>query len=289
MTSQPPRNNDDDLNEAFGRLEREFQRPAPPPAPERAGVQRAPVQRAVPQRAPARRARVVIALLAINVVMYVVTILLSQRIGGPDPFSTALYVLGAKENAAIDAGQWWRLLTPMVLHGNLMHLLFNSYALYILGTDVEYVFGARRFLAIYLLAGLGGSMASYLFNPQSLSVGASGAIFGLLGALAARIFAARRVLGREALKMQLGQIASLVAINLVFGFLPGTNIDNSAHIGGLIVGTLCGLVLAPRYQAAQTYGGLSQFQQRENGVIGWLLLALIGIGLVAGFVALRLM
>jgi rhomboid protease GluP len=283
---QHPRRDDDELNDLFGRLEREFERSAPvrQPARERMGFQPAPVRPPAPQRVPTRRARVVTALLVINVAMYVLTTVLAQRIGGPNSFTAGLYLLGAKENTAIDAGQWWRLLTPMVLHGNVMHLLFNSWALYVLGTDVEYAFGARRFLAIYLLAGLGGSMASYFFS-SSLSVGASGAIFGLMGAMVARTLAARGVMSREASKMQLGQIASLVGINLIFGFAV-PNIDNAAHIGGLVVGALVGLALAPRYSIVQSYG-MPQVQRRDSSQFGWLLAAALGVGLVGGFLLVR--
>ena len=284
MYNPSPGRSDDDLHEAVGRLEHEFQRSDPPEHAATTPPQQ-PVRTAVPQQASRPRAWVVPALLAINVIMYGATVALSQVVGGQNPFGTALYLLGAKHNISIDAGEWWRLLTPTVLHGSLMHLLFNSYALYVLGTDVEYAFGVRRFLAIYVLAGLGGSMASYVFNPQSLSVGASGAIFGLLGALAARIFAARSVLSREAVKMQFGQIGSLLALNLFFGFTV-PNIDNAAHIGGLIVGALVGLLLAPRYEVVQVYGA-SRVQRRETGQLVWLLVIAVGVALVGGFIAIR--
>jgi rhomboid protease GluP len=283
VSNQAPRRDDDDLSDVFGALEREFQRP---PAPERSRT--APQQRmAVRAPAPRRAAtppmvRAVTVLLVLNVLMYGATTFLAQRIG----FTEALFVLGAKENTAIDRGEWWRLLTPMVLHGGVLHLLFNSWALYALGTGAEAAFGARRFLAIYLVAGVAGSMASYLFNPEALSVGASGAIFGLLGALAARIFAARNIIGRDATKMQFGQIGSMIAINLVFGFAV-PNIDNSAHIGGLLVGALVGLVLAPRLNVPQAYGGVVP-ARRSDDRTAWLQVAAITFALVAGFFVLRI-
>jgi len=284
VSNQAPRRDDDDLSDVFGALEQEFQRP---PVPERA-------QPVLPQRPPLRApaprpaatppmVRVVTVLLVVNVLMYAVTVVLS---GSLDPSLDALYVLGAKENSAIDAGQWWRLLTPMVLHGGVLHLLFNSWALYALGTGAEAAFGARRFLAIYLLAGIAGNMASYLVSADRLSVGASGAIFGLLGALAARIFAARSVLGREATKMQFGQIGSMIAINLVFGFAV-PNIDNAAHIGGLLVGALVGLVLAPRLNVRPTYGGVIP-ARRPDDRMAWLQVAAITLAIVAGFFVLRI-
>jgi rhomboid protease GluP len=284
VSNQAPRRNDDDLSEVFGALEREFERP---PAPDRSQFvpqQGPPVGAPAPRRAAAPpTVRAVTVLLVLNVLMYGATVVLS---GSLDPTLEALYFLGAKQNAAIDAGQWWRLLTPMVLHGSVLHLLFNSWALYALGPAVEASFGARRFLAIYLLAGLAGSMASYLFNPDALSVGASGAIFGLLGALAARVYAARNVIGREATKMQFGQIGSMIAINLVFGF-TARNIDNAAHIGGLVVGALVGFVLAPRIRQTSAYQTASP--QRATGErTVWLQVAAITLALVAGFLVLRI-
>lgn len=283
MNEQPQRRDDDELQDVFGSLEREFQRPAPPSQRAR----EAPPQRIVPRPpAPRRTAlpmvRVVTVLLVINVAMFVLTVVLSRSL---TPTEDTLYLLGAKYNPAIDQGEWWRLLTPMVLHGSVLHLLFNSWALYALGTGVEAAFGARRFLTIYLLAGLGGSMASYLFSPNALSVGASGAIFGLLGALAARVFTVRHALGREATRMQFGQIGGLIAINLFFGFsVP--NIDNAAHIGGLVVGALVGFVLAPRVRSP--YMDPTNAPQRTaTDQQAWIQVAVIAVALVAGFFILR--
>lgn len=287
--SEPREQDDRDLREMMSRLEQEFHaRPQPPedrytppsggaptPTPIVEEVYGAP--RRVRLSLPISKPRAIFALLAINVIMYGISQLLSSQIG----WNAALFVLGAKQNDAIDAGQWWRLLTPMVLHGNLTHLLFNSWALYALGTEAERMYGTLRFLAIYLLSGLAGSIASYVFNPDVLSVGASGAIFGLLGALAAFAFTARTFVGWEASKMQLGQIATLAAINLVFGFVV-PNIDNSAHIGGLIVGGISGLALAPRYVIERrTY--MPTVERRDMPLIGWVVAIVLLVGLVAWF------
>lgn len=287
--SEPREQDDRDLREMMSRLEEEFHaRPQPPEeryTPPSSGVPTpTPIVEEVygaPRRVrlslPISQPRAIFALLAINVIMYGISQLLSSRIG----WNGALFVLGAKQNDAINAGQWWRLLTPMVLHGNLTHLLFNSWALYALGTEAERMYGTLRFLAIYLLSGLAGSIASYVFNPGALSVGASGAIFGLLGALAAFAFTARTFVGWEASKMQLGQIATLAAINLVFGFVV-PNIDNSAHIGGLIVGGISGLALAPRYVIERrTY--MPTVERRDMPLIGWVVAIVLLVGLVAWF------
>ena len=297
--------NDDEYRDFLTRMEREFQ-PRGEPIDDRSErgvepiVERAPgynepqyvsfsLVRAIP--------RAVYVLLAANVIMYVLTNLLTSRITLPyadaargfvtdDAFTAAIYVLGAKLNSAIDAGQWWRLLTPMFLHGSLAHLAFNSLALYSLGPQVESTYGTGRFLALYALAGLAGSVASYWFNPNALSVGASGAIFGLFGALAAFAYTSRSLIGAAATKTQLGQMATLVAINLAFGFVPGSNIDNSAHIGGLLVGGLVGYALAPRYSIdRQAYRPV--LVRRDNPAVGWVvsvvtLLVLVGLIVFAG-------
>ncbi len=285
MTNE--RKPDDEMREMLARLDREFQSRAQPPDdstpaqmpdvihPYQPSVQR--VRVTLPLAPP----RAVYALLAINVIMFGITLLLAGRIGN----SGALYVLGAKENRAIDAGQWWRLLTPMVLHGNLTHLLFNSWALYSFGMEAERMFGTARFLAVYLLAGLAGSIASYMFNPDALSVGASGAIFGLLGALAAFSFSARSLIGWEASKMQLGQMATLVVINLAFG-LAVPNIDNSAHIGGLLAGGLVGLGLAPRY-GVDRRSYIPTLERLDSPIAGWIVAGGLLVGLIVWFLVGR--
>jgi rhomboid protease GluP len=153
--------------------------------------------------------------------------------------------MGAKVTPLIAAGEYWRLLTSMFLHISYMHLFFNCYALFVIGTELERILGWGRFLVIYLLSGLFGSLASYAFSPN-LSAGASGAIFGLIGALAAFFTLHRQQLGAWG-QRRLINIAILVVINLFLGFTqPG--IDNMAHLGGLVSGFALGWALAPRYQ-----------------------------------------
>ncbi len=129
---------------------------------------------------------------------------------------------------AID-GQWWRLVTAAFLHGSFLHIAFNMYVLYALGPTLERILGHVRYIALYLLAALGGGVASYAFSDiRTVSVGASGAIFGLMGAL---VVAGRR------LRYDITQVLVLLGINVVIGFLsPG--IDWRAHLGGLATGAL---------------------------------------------------
>ena len=148
---------------------------------------------------------------------------------------------GAKFNPLILEGEWWRFFTPIILHIGFLHLLMNTLALYYLGIAVEKIFGNVRFLFIYLLAGFGGSLASFIFSPN-LSAGASGAIFGCFGALL--YFG---VIYPNLFFRTMGvNILIVLGINLVFGFsMPG--IDNAGHIGGLVGGFLAtGIVHFPK-------------------------------------------
>ena len=175
-------------------------------------------------------------LIAIQIIMF----LILEWQGGSTNNST-LIKFGAKFNPLILEGEWWRFITPVFLHIGVMHLLMNTLALYFIGTAVERIFGKFRFLFIYLLAGFSGSVASFIFSP-SISAGASGAIFGLFGALLffgmiyPRLFF--RTIGVN--------ILVVLGINLLFGFsMPG--IDNAGHIGGLIGGFLAtGIVYFPK-------------------------------------------
>lgn len=150
---------------------------------------------------------------------------------------------GAKDNVSILAGQVWRLVTPVFLHAGLAHLGVNMYSLFALGPPVERFFGAPRMLALYLLSGISGVVFSLAFNPYP-SVGASGAIFGLLGALAMFLYLHRGLFG-PAGGMQLQQLIIVGALNLVYSAAnPG--IDLWGHIGGLLAGAACAAYFGPR-------------------------------------------
>ena len=139
--------------------------------------------------------------------------------------------------------EYWRLLTVTLVHGNLIHLMFNMYALWIIGPIVEALYGPWRYLAIYLLCAAAGSAASYATSPNP-AVGASGAVFGLFGALIVADRVHKPALTRNARNLTM-QIGILIGINLMIGFsVPG--IDNAAHIGGLLAGAWLGFILVPR-------------------------------------------
>jgi membrane associated rhomboid family serine protease len=155
------------------------------------------------------------------------------------------------DKPAVAAGEYWRLWTVTLLHGSpdpgffgasLLHLGFNMYALYLTGPIVERWYGPLRFLLFYLLCAAGGSMASFAFGGDVPSVGASGAIFGLFGLLlgANRV---HRPVDRQS-RYLVGQLGMLILFNILFGFVV-PNIDNAAHIGGLLTGLWLGAAIAP--------------------------------------------
>lgn len=145
---------------------------------------------------------------------------------------------GANLDVLVKNGEYYRLLTSMFLHSGLFHLFFNMYALYIIGPQVESFFGKTKYLIIYLLSGISGSLLSVAFNVNTVSVGASGAIFGLFGALLYFGYNYRGYLG-NVIK---SQILPVVIINLIFGFIS-TGVDVAGHIGGLIGGIIVSSVL----------------------------------------------
>jgi rhomboid protease GluP len=141
------------------------------------------------------------------------------------------------------SGEWWRLLTYMFLHGGLMHIAFNMWCLWDLGALCESLYGRWTFGAIYLITGVAGGVASLGWNPMVLSVGASGAIFGLAGALVASFYLGEFSLPRVAIQGTLRSLVVFIGFNVLFGsFFPG--IDNACHGGGLVSGLMLGALIA---------------------------------------------
>jgi rhomboid protease GluP len=159
-------------------------------------------------------------------------------------FSTAESIRwGANAGALTFSGEWWRLLTNIFIHGGIIHIAFNMWCLWNLGQLCESLYGRWTYAAVYLICGVGASLTSAAWNPYRASVGASGAIFGLAGALIAAFKLGEFSVPREALSGTLRSLGAFVVYNLVFGFaLPG--IDNTAHIGGLITGLIMGALIA---------------------------------------------
>ncbi|KOA19382.1 rhomboid protease GluP [Clostridium homopropionicum DSM 5847] len=174
-------------------------------------------------------------LILTNIIMFLLTAYLSGSIFESN--TSVLLYLGAKENTLIGNGEYYRLISAMFLHGGIVHIGFNMYALYFLGTMVERAFGKLKFILIYFIGGISSSLASYFFS-QAVSVGASGAIFALLGA----ILIYNLKMGYKANKAMIGNIVSVIFTNIVIGFiLP--NIDNFGHLGGLAAGLIVTLLI----------------------------------------------
>ena len=147
-----------------------------------------------------------------------------------------------KVNAKIAAGQAWRLLTPLVLHGSVVHLLVNCYSLHNIGPVIERQFGREQFMAVYLGAGLGGNVMSYKMSPNN-AVGASGAIFGLVGALGVYLQRHSDLFGSYG-ERQLQSLMGSIGANALFG-LMSARIDNWAHLGGLLAGGAIAFLVGP--------------------------------------------
>jgi len=157
--------------------------------------------------------------------------------------SQQLIAYGALSGPVTLQGQWWRILSAIFLHGGLLHIAINMFALWQVGVFVERLFGHRNFLIVYLGAGLSGSFASLWWKPTVLSVGASGAIFGLYGALFGFMLAEHAAMPRELMRELRSSALTFVGFSLFAGFaMPG--IDNAAHIGGLVGGLVLGAAFA---------------------------------------------
>jgi len=160
-----------------------------------------------------------------------------------NPSGQDLVHWGANFGSLTASGQWWRLLTCVFIHGGLLHIVFNMWCLWSLGRLAESVYGHWTFAAVYLISGLSASLASLIWNPSVLSVGASGAIFGIAGALIASFYLGEFTLPRAVLSGTLRSVVVFVGYNLFFGAVIART-DNAAHIGGLLMGLLLGALIA---------------------------------------------
>ncbi len=169
-------------------------------------------------------------LIVITVIFYLLQ-LASQALMGTD----ILIAYGGRYNAAIQAGQLWRFITPALLHASIPHILFNMYALFSFGTGLERHFGHGRFLLLYVLGAYTGNVVSFLLSGGGYSVGASTAIFGLLGAEAVFLFQNRKLFAGQFGKA-IQNVIFIAVVNLIIGLQPG--IDNWGHVGGLLGGLM---------------------------------------------------
>lgn len=168
-------------------------------------------------------------LIAINVIVYLVEV--AKGSGGLAPSSQTIYDLGGLFGPAVAEGDWWRLIASGFLHVSLIHIGFNMLLLFLLGRLLEPAIGTPRFVGVYFASLLAGSLGVILLDPNSLSAGASGAVFGLAGA----VFVIARGRGMDAIAAEIG---FLIVFNLIFTF-AASNISVGAHLGGLIGGIVC--------------------------------------------------
>ncbi len=181
-------------------------------------------------------------LVAVNVLVYLVTVAQGRGINAP---GGRVFADGLLYGPAVANGDWWRLLTAAFLHGSIIHIALNMLALYWLGSMVELQLGPARYLALYLVSGLAGSAGALFVDPERLTVGASGAIFGILGAML--------VLEYLQTGQVVGQALLLIGVNLLFTFrVPGISVGG--HLGGLAGGILATLALSRFGRGHAAYG-----------------------------------
>lgn len=251
-----------------------FNNPEPPTTPQMGGP--------YPQYSTGNRQTsppyVTYALLGITILVFLLQLGTKALLGFDLPAA-----IGVKENSLISQGQYWRLITPLFLHStsNLLHIVFNMYALFIFGPTLEHFYGHGRYVILYFLAGFTGNVLSLMFS-QAPSLGASTAIFGLVGAEAIFLYRNRKLLGRRA-QPALINLLVIVVLNLFLGFSSGF-IDNWGHIGGLIGGVTFAWFGGPVLEVNGVYPNLQVVDQRSTSQ-SWLAAA----GVFVVFAALAAM
>jgi membrane associated rhomboid family serine protease len=238
--------------------------------PDHAGVRRGPTTRLQPKpvrRAPGTalgtsRAPVTYTLIAVNLLIYLLTVAQGSGLSSPGgSVFNKMFLYGPY----VGHGDWWRIVTAMFLHASLLHIAFNMYALWAIGRLVEQYLGTVRYIGLYFVSGLAGSAGALMQTPHTPVLGASGAIFGILGAM---MVIEWQVTGSFA-----GQAMTLIAINLVISFLiPG--ISWGGHVGGLIGGILVMLAYAH-------WSDRGRAQYGQLGLGGVLGLIVVAVGSVA--------
>ncbi|MCW5874628.1 MAG: rhomboid family intramembrane serine protease [Anaerolineales bacterium] len=205
--------------------------------------------RRVPIRMPQRKPIVVFSILAVTALVYLLQTLTAS--GFLDLGQCSFFLspdlpacFGMKVNPLIVQGQWWRLITPILLHASLVHIAFNMYALYALGPELERMFGHFSFFALYLVSGFAGNVLSFVMSDAA-SLGASSAVFGLLAAHAVFAYRNQRVFGQRA-QAVMRSILQIAAINFIIGLSPG--IDNWGHFGGLLGGLVFTYLSGPVFE-----------------------------------------
>ena len=210
----------------------------------------------------------VVAILALNVLVF-----LLESLTGGSTNTLNLIRFGAQYGPSVEAGEYWRFITAAFLHIGFLHILVNGFCLWELGRPLERLYGAAQFGFTYLVSGAAGSLFSFFAHefiaPRTVSAGASGAIFGVAGALAVAGRRFEHLVPENFGKIFGVGVAPFIALNLYYGFTH-PSIDNLAHLGGLMAGVFCGLVLKPQAQTRR---------EAWIAVSGFLILVLIAFGI----------
>lgn len=207
-------------------------------------------------------------LIAITVVFYLLQMAAQLLIGADVPF-----YYGGKINQFILRGELWRLITPVFLHGSILHIGFNMYALFALGPRLEQVFGRTRFLALYFVGAFGGNVLSFLLTPNP-SLGASTAIFGLVAAQGVFVWQNRQFYGDRTRSILLN-ILYIAGINLLIGL--GGGFDNWGHVGGFIAGGLFTWLAGPLLDLQGFYPFFQVRDRREAVQVQLGTVAVVGL------------
>lgn len=214
-----------------------------------------PVRQVVRVQIPPEKHTVTYAIIAVTVLVF-----LGQLAGEYFYRVDYLAYYGLKNNYFIEHGQLWRLITPVLLHGGLLHIAFNMYALQILGRELERFYGSARFLALYLVTAFTGNVFSYLFTSAN-SLGASTAIFGLLGVYGLFVLRNKSVFGSRTQRV-LRNVGQVLLINLFIGLSPG--IDMWGHLGGLLGGAALGWFGGVEYQLVSESLGTLKMELKRS-------------------------
>jgi rhomboid protease GluP len=231
-----------------------------------------PVSVKMPERKPIMTSM----LIGISILFFAIQYLVKSATG-----IDLLFLYGGKINEAIMAGQVWRLLTPALFHSSILHIALNMYALYIIGRRLERFYGHGRFLLLYVLSAFAGNVLSFVLTPAP-SLGASTAIFGLLAAEGVFIFQNRKLFGSVRTRQMITNLGVILMLNLVFGFMSGSNVDNMGHIGGLLGGIFFAWKGGP---ALQIVGQLPFFEivdiRKQAEVLLAAVVVLVGFSVIA--------
>ena len=183
-------------------------------------------------------------IVSLSLLTLIVVIFFAMLQAGNGDVTRAAHLFGDKENDLIRAGQWWRLVTPIFLHGGWGHLIANGLTLLMLGIPMERIYGPRKFFLIYMLAGIAGNLCSFWFSPLP-SLGASGALYGLMGAGLVFPLRFQDRIDPRARREILTQLGRAALINVGINFVPDLHLDKMAHLGGMLGGGLAALVWMP--------------------------------------------